>query len=99
MENFFQEELNDTEQIEIQVAIIQYLTGLLLHVREEYFQLFINYLQKIPTITFKNLDAIFAREEYRKDKGNLSHVHMMIKTNWQNMTQPETDCVNDLVRD
>ena len=64
------------------MAIIQSSTGLLLRLQEEDFQPFINYLRKIPTITFKHLYAIFAREEYHKDKGNLSHVHMMVQLNW-----------------
>ena len=64
---------------------------------EEDFQLFINYLHRIPTISFKNVDTIFARKEHQKNKGNVSHGQMMIQLNWENMNQAETDFVNDIV--
>ena len=78
MDYFPPEELGDTEQPEIQFATIQYLAGLLLRLWEEAFQLFINYLHKIPTSPLKHLDAFFARKKYQKDKGDLSRGHIII---------------------
>ena len=69
-----------------------------MRVWKEAFQMFVNYLRKIPTIPFKHLDAVFARNEYQKDKGSLSHAHKFIQLNWEKTTQSKTDFFNDIVR-
>ena len=44
------------------------------------------------------MTAIFARKEYQKDKGNLSHSHLMIRLDWSLMSDIESAFVDDLIR-
>lgn len=90
--------LHPDEQEEIENAIIQASTGLLLRIWEEVFLLFIKYLRKSESSPFKKLLAIFARREYQSDKGNLSHSHIIIQLDFRNMTTEEKDFVDDLIR-
>ena len=86
------------EQKEIEDAMVQSSAGLLLRIWEEVFLLVLEYLRKTETSPFKKMTAIFARKEYQKDKGNLSHSHLMIRLNWSLMSDIETEFVNDLIR-
>ena len=60
--------------------------------------LVLEYIRKSETSPFKKMTAIFARKEYQKDKGNLSHSHLMIRLNWSLMSDIKTEFVNDLIR-
>ena len=91
-------ELDLDEQDEIEFAFLESSAGVLLRVWEEVFLLFIDYIRKSPTSPLNKFNAIFARKEYQKDRGNLSHSHMMVALNWASMTQEEEDFVNNLIR-
>ena len=92
------EYLNLTEKKEIDDALLQASAGLLLRVWEEVSQLFIDYLLKSKSSPYKEIDAIFARKEYQKEKGNLSHTHLMAQVRWSKLTDEEKEFVEDLVR-
>ena len=82
-------ELEYDDQKEIEYAVIESSACILLRVWEETFLLFIDYLRKSPSSPFKSLNAIFARKEYQTSKGNLSHAHMMICLQWDEMSEEE----------
>ena len=42
--------------------------------------------------------AIFACKEYQKDRGNLSHTHLMLKLLWAKLSEEEKEFMNDLIR-
>ena len=67
------------EQEEIKKSLHQAASGLFLRVWEEVSALFIDYLSKSPSSSFKEFLAIFARKEYQADAGNLSHIHLLGK--------------------
>ena len=60
--------------------------------------MFIQCLRKSPSSPYKKLSAIFARKEYQVKQGNLSHAHMMIQLNWDEMSPDEKAFVDDLIR-
>ena len=63
---------------------------------EQVFLLVLEYLRKSETSPFKKMSAIFARKEYQKDKGNLSHSHLMVRLDWSQMSEEETEFVKNL---
>lgn len=74
------------------------MAGLLLRAWEEVFLLFLNYLQRSSSSPFINLVSIFAKKEYQRDKGNLSHFHMMIRLHWGKMSPEEKVFLCNLIR-
>ena len=44
------------------------------------------------------MTAIFVRKENQKDKGNLSHSHLMVRLDWSQISEEETEFVKDLIR-
>jgi len=71
--------LEDNEKKEIKESILDVSATLLLHVWEEVFSLFLGYLHKSPTSRFKKLLSLFVRKEYQKDRGNLSHIYLIVE--------------------
>ena len=47
---------------------------------------------------FKKISAVFARREYRRDKGNLFYSHLMVHLDWSQISRKETTFMNDLIR-
>ena len=90
--------LDDDEQLEITTSLFQSSAALMLRAWEEVFSLFLNYLRKSKSSPFKHLTTIFSRKEYQKDKGNLSHSHMMIRLNWDVMLADERKFVDNIIR-
>lgn len=90
--------LDSEEKKEIYKAILHSSAALLLRIWEEVFLLFINYLRKSKSSPFKKLNAIFARKEYQKLRGNLSHCHLMIQLKMERMTVEEKNFVDDIIR-
>ena len=90
--------LDDDEQLEITASLFQSSAVLMLRAWEEVFSLFLNYLRKSKSSPFKHLTTIFSRKEYQKDKGNLSHAHMMIRLNWDVMSADERKFVDNIIR-
>jgi hypothetical protein len=43
------------------------------------------------------MKSIFARNEYQKEVGNLSHIHLMLQVDWKNLDSHETQFVNNLI--
>ena len=90
--------LSHHEQTEIEHALLQSAASPMLRIWEEFFFLFIEYLQKSPSSPFKKLHAIFARKEYQSKQDNLSHSHMMASLRWDLMSDEEKKFVEDLIR-
>ena len=86
------------EQKEINNALLQSSAGLLLRIWEEVYQLIIDYLRKSDSIPFKKLHALFGGKEYQTNRGNISHLHMMIALMWAHMSEKEKEFVNNLIR-
>ena len=87
MKNF--NKLKMSEKNEMNIALQQASGGLFLRIWEEVSKLFLDYLKKSKSSPYKNVFAIFARKEYQKDKGNLSHTHLMLKINWEKLSEEE----------
>ena len=64
---------------------------------EEVFSLFLDYLRESPTSLFKKLLSLYARKEYQKDRGNLSHIHLIAELSWRLMSTDEKNFVNNLI--
>ena len=58
---------------------------------------FIDYLRKSKTSPFKNLNDIFARGEYQKERGNISHSHMLVELYFEQMKEDEKSFVDDII--
>ena len=70
---------------------------LFLRIWQEVSKLFIEYLQKSTASPLRHVVSIFARIEYQKDKGNLSHTHLMAKVNWEKLIIEEKEFLDDLI--
>ena len=91
-------ELLDYERKELHTALIQAAGPLFLRIWEEVSKLFLDYMKNSKSSPYKNVMAIFARKEYQKDKGNVSHTHLMLKLNWDKLSAEEKEFINDLIR-
>ena len=91
-------ELDVNERKEVDNAIIQSSSSLLLRIWQEVCQLFINYLHKSPSSPFQSVRSIFARNEYQATAGNLSHIHLILEANFDEMTDAQKNFVDDLSR-
>ena len=65
---------------------------------QEVCKLFIDHLRKSPTSPYRRVLSIFARNEYQKEAGNLSHIHLILQVDWKVMNQSEKEFVQDLIR-
>ena len=91
-------DLIDSDQREIDNGMQQCAAGLLLRNWQEVCKIFIDYLRLSPTSPFRRTGSIFARNEYQKDAGNLSHIHLMIEVKWEELTTEEREFVDKLIR-
>ena len=85
------------EREEIRNALSQSASSLILRNWQEVCQLIILYLRTSPASPFKSVDSIFARNEYQKEIGNLSHIHLMLKCRPEDLGQVEKEFVEDLI--
>ena len=84
--------------MEVQDAMSQASSVLLLRNWKEVSKLFIDYIQKSPSSPFKRVGGIFTRYEYQKDVGNLSHIHLILQVLWDELDDQEQAFVQDLIR-
>ena len=89
--------LTNFERNELNTALQQASGCLFVRIWEEVSKLFLDYLKYSKSSPYKNVFAIFARKEYQKDKGNLSYTHLMLKVNWDKLSDQEK-ILNDLIR-
>ena len=89
--------LPDFEKKEIHEAVIQSSAPLTLRNWLESRKLFIKYLLSSKSSPFGPADALFARDEYQADEGNLSHIHAMLKVK-EDRTEEEVNKTIDLIR-
>lgn len=92
------ENMSNAHQNEIESALNQSSQGLLLRSWEEVSSLFIDLLKNSNKSPFFKTFALFARKEYQKDVGNLSHTHAMLKVNWESLSITEREFVHLLIR-
>ena len=59
--------------------MLQASAGLFLRNWQEVRKLFIDYIRKSPTSPYNKVLSIFARDEYQKDGGNLSHIYLILQ--------------------
>ena len=90
--------LTDAEKEEVRTSLNQASGGLFLRIWQEISKLFIDYLKKSTSSPFKHVLSIFARIEYQKDRGNISHTHLMAKIVWEKLSAEEKEFLNDLIR-
>lgn len=61
-------------------------------------KIFVKYLYTSSTSPYHPSEAIFSRDEYQSDVGNLPHMHMMISLNTLEMNGEQMEKVQDLIR-
>jgi hypothetical protein len=90
--------MTEDEKKEIKIAVAQASSTLLLRNWQEVCKLFVDFLRYSPRSPFCRVGSIFSRNEYQKDKGNLSHIHLMLQVYWILLTASQKAFVMDLVR-
>ena len=86
------------EQVEILRGLQQSAAVLLLRNWMEVRKMFLLYMCTSPTSPYYPVDAVFARDEYQNDAGNLPHIHMMLSLKTSEMTEDQIDKMDELVR-
>ena len=74
--------MNVNEQFEINNALDQAAAPLLLRSWNESCRIFLDYLKKSLSNSFKNVDSIFERHELQSTVGNLPHISSILKVKW-----------------
>lgn len=92
------DQIPTSDRKEIKEAVLQASGVLLLRNWQEVCKLFIDYLRKSPSSPYKSVLSIFARNEYQKEVGNLSHIHLMLQIYWRLLNESQTAFVKDLIR-
>ena len=90
--------LTEAEKMEITKSLEQAASSLLLRAWNESCRIFLDYLKLSPHSPFKDVDAFFARHEFQSSKGNLPHIHAMLKVKWHALNEEEKRFVRDLIR-
>ena len=81
--NFYMfDKLTEAEKVEVTHSLSQAASSLLLRAWNESCRIFLDYLKLSPHSPFKAVDAFFARHEFQSSKGNLPHIHAMLKVKW-----------------
>ena len=73
------------------MAIAQSASVLILSNWTEVRKLFISYLYTSSTSPYDPADAIFSRDDYQSDVGNLPHMHMLISMYNLNMSDEQVE--------
>ena len=81
------ESLTNEEKSEIRRALHQSASGVILHNWMEVRKIFLKFLCESEDSSYHPTDAMFSRDEYQSDVGNLPHMHMMVSVNTVNMTE------------
>ena len=92
------ESFTNEEKSEIRRALNQSASGLILRNWMEVRKIFLNYLFASEDSPYHPTDAMFSRDEYQSDVGNLPHMHMMVAVNTMDMTECQKEKVMDLIR-
>ena len=61
-------------------------------------KIFINFLCNSGSSPYTPSEAIFSRDEYQADVGNLPHMHLMISLDIDSMTSEQIEKMDDLIR-
>jgi len=92
------EMIEESQRDEIVKGMHQSAAVILLRNWMEVRKLFISYLCTSSDSPYHPCDAIFSRDEYQSEVGNLPHMHMMVSVKKDNLSQSDIDKFNDLVR-
>ena len=87
--NFYPNYFNFTHaaQIDINAGIEQSDASPLLRYFLEARIIFIQFLLRSNSSRLKSVGGTFARDEYRKDAGDLPQIHAMIRINWDELNE------------
>ena len=91
-------DMTSDDQIEIDNAMNQTASGLMLRVWEEVSKLFLDFLTKSPHSPYKNVKALFSRREYQSNSGNLAHAHIILAVDWDQLDDNQRHFVKNLGR-
>ena len=90
--------LNEKDQLEIDKAMDQASSGLMLRVWEEVSKLFLDFISTSKHSPYKNVKSTFSRREYQSLSGNLGHAHIILEVNWECLTVKEKEFVENLAK-
>ena len=88
----------DEEKDEVRKGLKQSAAGLLHRNWVEVKMIFIKYLFTSESSPYTPSDAIFSRDEYQGDVGNLPHMHMLIAVKHSELSEEQMEKMHDLVR-
>ena len=60
--------------------------------------LLINYIYSSPKSPYAPVEAIFARDEYQKDKGNLPHIHLILSVQMEKLNDQQKKKLDNIIR-
>ena len=87
--DFYKYEVEEQEEIHRQLK--EASGPLMLRNWMETRKFLIDYLRGSPSSPYFPADAIFVRDEYKEFSGNLSHIHLMLSMNLEDMTEDQKD--------
>ena len=58
----------------------------------------IDYIYGSPLSPYHPVQAIFARDEYQKDKGNLPHIHLILSVSMEKLSMAQREKLDSLIR-
>ena len=79
------ESLEISQRNEIIKGMNQYESGILLRNWMEVRKIFLHFIFESEDSPYHPTDAMFSRDEYQSDVGNLPHMHMMVSVNTTNI--------------
>ena len=90
--------LSFDERMEVRKSLEQAAAPILLRNWMETRTFLIDYIYDSKTSPYHPVKAIFARDEYQKDKGNLPHIHLILSVDMDNISEEKKLKINDLIR-
>ena len=72
-------------KLKIKQSLEQVASGFLLRNWMEVWLLFLDYLLKSKGSPLKNMNELFARDEYQGEAETLPHIHAIISLDWENI--------------
>ena len=93
------ESFTTEEMSEIRKALHQSASGLILHIWMEVRKMFLIFVCESEDSPYHPTEAMFSRDEYQADVGNLPHMHIMVCVNQENMTLTQKETFLDLIRE
>ncbi|MGB0404839.1 MAG: hypothetical protein ACPGDB_01450, partial [Fusobacterium sp.] len=91
-------EFSEQEKIKLKKSMNQAAAPILLRNWMETRIIFLNYIYTSPKSPYHPVQAIFSRDEYQKDKGNLPHIHLILSVMFSDLNEQQRERIDNLIR-